>query len=221
MRSVCFFLIASSAFAQGTEPKAKPEEYPVQAHAKVLGQPVGVGAEFMVHSFSRGEESYIAPEFLVVEVALFPAKGANLSISPSQFTLRINGKKQVLQAQSPEMVASSLDHPQWQNRPRFEAGGGMGGIGVGTGRPQPTNIPGQPPEPGTRLPNPPGVPQDNPGAVEPRQRVSPQELAVQTALPSGDFHRPVSGFLYFVYKGKSSSIKSLELQYEDATVKLR
>jgi hypothetical protein len=52
-------------------------------------------------------------------------------------------------------------------------------------------------------------------------RVSPQDLAAQTALPQGEFRRPVSGFLYFSHKGKTSSIKSLELLYEDAVVKLR
>jgi hypothetical protein len=31
----------------------------------------------------------------------------------------------------------------------------------------------------------------------------------------------VSGFLYFAYQGKTSSIKSLELMYEAAVLKLR
>jgi|SRR5271157_816545 len=210
-RICCIFFLACAAFAQGTGPKPKPDDYPVQALAKVLGQPVALGAEFMVHSFSRGEESYIAPEFLVVEVALYPAKDANLTVSPSQFTLRINGKKQVLPPQPPGLVASSLSHPEWQNRPRFEAGGGMGGIGIGTPRPRPTNMPGQQPD-GT---------QDNPSGTEPRPRVSPQQLAVETALPSGEFHKPVSGYLYFSFKGKTSSIKSLDLLYEETVVKLR
>jgi hypothetical protein len=221
MRSLCLLLLASTAFAQGTDPKAKPDDYPVQAEAKVLGQPVGVGSEFMVHSFSRGEETYIAPDFLVIEVALFPVKGASLTVSPSQFSLRINGKKQVLVPQSPQLVASSLTHSEWRSGPRFEAGGGLGGIGIGTGQPRPANIPGQP-QPGTGIPpNPGGVSQDNPDGVATRPHVKPEELAVQTALPSGDFRKPVSGFLYFSFKGKSSSIKSLELLYEDTVVKLR
>ena len=209
MRSLCGFLLACAAFAQGTDPKPKAEDYPVQAEAKILGQPVAVGAEFMVHSFSKGEEAYVAPEFIVVEVALYPPKGAKLTVSPSQFSLRINGKKQALLPQSPGLVASSFDHPEWQNRPRFEMGGGMGGIGVGTPQPQPTGIPGRDPS------------QQDPYGSENRPRVNPRELAVQTALPMGEFQKPVSGFLYFSYKGKGSSIKSLELTYDDTVIKLR
>lgn len=211
MRSLCCFLVACAAFAQGTDPKSKPEDYPVQAQAKILGQPVAVGAEFMVHSFSKAEEAYVTPEFIVVEVALYPAKGAKLTVSPSQFTLRINGKKQALMPQSPGLVASSFDHPAWQNRPRFEMGGGMGGIGMGTPQqqPQPSNIPGRDPS------------QQDPYGKENPTRVNPRELAVQTALPMGEFQKPVSGFLYFSYKGKGSSIKSLELLYEDTVIKLR
>jgi hypothetical protein len=222
MRSATLLLFSAVAFAQGTETKPKPDDYPVQAVAHVLGKPITLGAEFMVHSFSRAEESYIAPEFLVVEVALFAGKGETLHVDPSQFVLRINGKKQPLVAQGPGLVASSLTHPEWQSRgPRMQAGGGLGGIGVGVGRPRPTDIPGMPPQPGTRPPNPVDIPQDNPSGMERREHVKPEELCVQTALPSGEFRRPVSGFLYYSYKGKVSSIKSLELVYADAVVKLR
>ena len=51
--------------------------------------------------------------------------------------------------------------------------------------------------------------------------VRPEELLVRTALSDGEFRGPVSGFLYFAYKGKPSGIKSLDLLYEDAVLKLR
>ena len=54
----------------GTRPKASEQEYP--AHSKLEG--LGIGAEYLVHSFSSGNEMFIAKEYLVVEVALFPAK---------------------------------------------------------------------------------------------------------------------------------------------------
>jgi len=213
-------LLAAAAFAQ-TEHKPKPEDYDVHAHATVLGKPVEVGAEFVVHSFSAGEESYVAPDFLVVDVALYPAKGDTLQVSLSQFLLRVNGKKQPLMAQPAQLVASSLRYPEWQNRPHVEAGGGMGGMGVGIGQPRPTNIPGYPPQPGTTTRPPIDVPKDNPGGLDPRQRAKPEDLVVRTALPAGEFQKPISGFLYFSYKGKVASIKSLELLYEDSVVKLR
>src|SRR5579872_1645256 len=143
MRCFSLVLLAGAVFA-GTDPKAKPEDYPVQAQSQISGQPVAVGAEFMIHSFSRGEESYVTPDFLVVEVALFPPKGVAITVDPSQFALRINGKKTPLLPQTPQLVAASLNHPEWRGAPRVQAGGGMGGIGVGMGQPRPTQVPGMP-----------------------------------------------------------------------------
>jgi hypothetical protein len=51
--------------------------------------------------------------------------------------------------------------------------------------------------------------------------VTPQELLVQTALPVDPHRGPVSGFLYFPFTGKTSSIKSLELIWQGASLKLR
>lgn len=221
MSRAAILLLVTTAVVAQTDPKPKPEDYPAEGRAQVLGKPVRIGAEFMVHSFSRGEESYIAPEFLVVEVALFPQAGSPLQVNLSQFMLRINGKKRPLMAQPPQLVASSLTHPEWRDRPRVEADAGVGGMGVGLGRPRPVDIPGMPPQPGTRLPNPPPVPKDNPSGMEPRPHVKPEELVVQTALPELSTDHAVSGFLYFAYKGKTGTIQSLELLYEDAVIKLR
>ena len=210
MRIICLSLAACAAFAQGTDPKPKPEDYPVHAQISVLGQPVTLGAEFDVHSFSRGEEMYVAPEFLVVEVAFYPPKGTRIDVSPPQFTLRVNGRKQPLLAQPPGLVASALSHPEWQNRPRVMAGGGMGGIGIGT------------PAQGPQQRNPPQAPRDDPSdGLAQKPRVSASDLALQTALPQGEFKAPVSGYIYFDYRGKISSIKSLVLYYQDTAISLR
>jgi hypothetical protein len=218
VRWILFVCAAHLSFAQsGTEPKATPADYPV--HAEAGG--AGVGAEFMVHSFSRGEESYIAVDYLVVDVALFPPKGQAIEVDTTKFTLRLNGKKAMLFPQSPAMVASSLSHPEWQTRPRPEADLGLGGVNIGLGRPrQTTPFPGAPPE--SRLPKPSRAPgPDNPGGIDAKERVKPETLVVETALPEGVSRGPVSGYLYFAYQGKAASIKSLELLYEGAVLKLR
>ncbi len=44
---------------------------------------------------------------------------------------------------------------------------------------------------------------------------------IRTALPEGSFKGPVSGFLYFPWKGKPKSIKKLDLLYDDAVLELR
>jgi hypothetical protein len=216
MRYTLFLCASALAFAQGTTPKPTPAEYPVYANAGNLV----VGAEFMVHSFSQGEQTFIARDYLVVEVALFPPKGEIAGVEPAKFSLRINGRKTVLMPQTPAMVAASLNHREWQERPGATADIGMGGVGVGLGHPrQATPFPGAPPE--QRLPKPPRAPDaDNPSGVV-KEEVKPEELVVRTALPEGGHRGAVSGFLYFAYTGKTSSIKSLELLYEGAVLKLR
>jgi hypothetical protein len=216
MRAVLLAIcVCAPALAQGTDPKPKAEDYPIHGNA----EGTEIGAEYMVHSFSRGEESYIARDYLSVEVALYPAKGQTLHLSESQFTLRVNGKKQAIQASAPTMVAASLTHPEWGQPSHVQLSGGVpGGPQIGIGQPRPPQIP-QTPIPGT--PNPPvDIPRDN-GGVIPRERVKPEQLVVETALPEGEHKRAASGFVYFPYSGKTTGIKSLELIYEGAVLKLR
>ena len=147
-------------------------------------------------------------------------KYGNVDVSATAFGLRINGKKQVLSPVSPGTVAATLQNSDWQSGPRLEGEGGMGNTGVILGRPVPQQVPGgqQPPQP-RRIPGAP--PQDDPGGIAPERRVTAPELVVQTGLPEGHFRGAVSGFLYFPYRGRSSSIKTLDLLYEDAVLKLR
>ena len=199
----------------GTTPKATAEEYPL--HAIVARD--DIGAEYMVHSFSEGEQMFIAENYLVVEVALFPPKGESVGVEVGKFALRVNGKKAMLMAQNPSMVAASLQHRDWQTPRGPVADLGLGGINVGLGRPRT-----QAPFPGgsdpNRLPNPPRAP-DGDSPVPPKEVVKPEELLMQTALPDGPHHGAVSGFLYFAWQGKASAIKSIDLLYDGVTLKMR
>jgi hypothetical protein len=220
VRLPLFLVCASLALAQGgTDPKLKAVDYDVQAQSKGIS----IGAEFMIHSVSGQGQTYITKEFLVVEVALYPPKGQGVTVNEGAFALRINGKKPALAPVAPALVASSLHHPDWQtpSGPQVEAGGGVGTTGVILGRPAPSQIPGQPvpqPAPQSRIPR---VPAPDYGGPQAEPRVTASELVVQMALPEGESHGPVSGFLYFPFGGKTASIKSLELIYEDAVLKLR
>jgi hypothetical protein len=220
MRYLILICFAGSMFGQGTETKRKPDDY--EAHGQAGS--AAIGAEFTVHSFSRGEQSYIAQDYLVVEVALFPAKGETLAVENGSFQLRLNGKKQLLQPQPATMVAADLQHPEWQQPGgvRPEIGGSLGNVGVIMGGPPRNNspFPGSNP-PGSQAPQPVPIPKDNPSGLQKEPPVKAEELVVQTALVEGPHHAAFSGFLYFPFKGKISSIKSLELLYEDAVLKLR
>jgi hypothetical protein len=191
------------AFSQGTTPKAKASEYPVNAKA---GE-IEVGAEYMVHSFGA-DQILLADDFLVVEIAVYPTKRTAVEVDARKFTLRLNGKKDVLLAQTPGMVAASIKYPDWQHNRRVVLGGGMGDQGI---------ILGQPPSverfPGDRRaergPAPPRVPADS--ATGPTEPVDVAELVKKVALPEGKTNWPVSGYVFFPYRGKASKLKSVEL----------
>src|ERR1700733_2450745 len=98
-RLVTLFLALAAALpAQyGTTPKPRAEDYPRHAAAEGLS----IGADYTIHSFSGGREMFIAQDYLVVEVALFPEKGKTLAVNARQFTLRLNHKKDALAPQAP------------------------------------------------------------------------------------------------------------------------
>ena len=203
--------------AQGTTPKPSAADYP--AHGEADG--VAIGAEYMVHSFGSGEQMYLARNYLVVEVALYPPKDTTFTADRSRFELHVNGKKTGIAPQAPQAVAANLSHPEWQSeQPGVSAAGGGGGIGVGTGNPtRGTPFPGAPQQ---RLPAPPRAPDaDSSGGLDRKTPVRAEEVLLQTALPVEPHRGPVSGFLFFPYSGKTGSIKSLELFYEGAVLKVR
>src|SRR5581483_5320106 len=176
MRFTWMVLLPLVAMAQGTTPKATLSDYPVHT----MEGSIGLGAEYMVHSFSLGEATYLAKDYLVVEVALFPPKGETVEIKYSDFTLKINGRKIGLFPQAPTMVASSLTHPEWRTDPHVEAVGSIGDRQVVYGAPPPPRIPGNS-DPRATPPSIPRVPRDNPGGIEPSAPVKPEEIVVNAA----------------------------------------
>jgi hypothetical protein len=171
------------AWAQGTTPKSKADDYEVHASTRTLE----IGAEFMVHSVLAEEQSTVAKDYLVIEVALFPPRSLSLHVDHGDFAVRLNGNP--LAQATAQMV----------------------------GRPNPP----YPSMPGQRRPLPrPPTPEQRAG-IDPPERLTGAQLVERTALPEGDFKGPVSGYLYFPFKGKTASIHSLELIYDDTMLKLR
>ena len=118
MRWLMWMCFAGIALAQGgTAPKAKPGDYELHAMA---GR-VGLGAEFMVHSFSGQGQTYIVKDFLVVEVALYPLKGTPVHADSTAFTLRLNGKR-TLNAMPAAAVVTAIERPEWRSGPRMDGG---------------------------------------------------------------------------------------------------
>lgn len=211
---------AIAARAQGTQPKASSADY--AAHARLEGMPVG--AECLFHSAPGPEGAIFVKDYLVIEVAVFPPAAPAPVLGSAQFRLRLNGKRDLLFAQSPGMVAASLRYPGYEGATVLTAGAGIGdGSVVVGGPPRAERFPGDP-RPGLgRLPRTPRVESGNPEAAS-KPAQTPEEFINRIAFPEGSPHGPASGCLFFHYQGKLKRIRSLELVVtsgkETATLKL-
>ncbi|MEO8369895.1 MAG: hypothetical protein ABI806_11900 [Candidatus Solibacter sp.] len=221
MRYLAIFLTVAAGLAQtdrpkifteGTPPKASVSEYPITGHWASLD----LGADYLVHSFGTGEQLYMADNYLVVEIALFPEKGESVTVEYGPFQLRINGKKASLLPLAPEFAARNLNRRD-PNQGGPLGGISLGGIGIGSGgggQRGGSPMPGGPDD--RRMPSP---PRTDDGELKPVVRA--EDILVRTALPAGTFKGPVSGFLYFPYAGKASSVKTAELWFHDVALKLK
>ena len=207
-----FLALRFVAIGQGTEPKAKAQDY--AAHERIGD--ITIGAENLGHSLPIPDRPLFTPDYLVVEVALFSEGNKPFSVDPGQFSLRLNEKKVALMPQSPGLVASSIKYPDWETRPELVGTAGIGDAQVGIGRtPSVERFPG---DRRTARPPPGGIPrvpdpQDRSGIERPPP-MSIDDAVQRATLPAGVVHPPVSGFLYFFYKGKLKSIKAMELIYD-------
>jgi hypothetical protein len=220
-----FLLLAMVLRADRITPKATPDDYPV--HAKI-GR-VEIAADFLVHSIvgSGHDQMFFARDFLVVEVAFYPGPGVRSRVDTPKFTLRLNGKKNVLFPESASMVAYSMKFPDQSAHPGLEAAGGVGGVLVGVGPPQ--TGPRFPTDP-TGAPYPNQLPPRAPGTTDPNvpqsARATLEEVLQQTALEDGEKTAAIAGYLFFAFSGNVNKLKSVELLYDSgadgvATLRLK
>ena len=188
-----FFCCTLSLVGQATTPKDKVTEYPLSAETTEAS----IGAEFMIHSVMSQEQTWVANDFLIVEVALYPKGKREITVTNSMFTLSIDGKK-TTGAQSPYMAASEMTNPYMD-------------MGAGGSQREGPRFPGDTRPDQNRLPAPPGgAPRDDSG-VERKPRQTMREAVIESALPEGKSDKPVSGLLYFPFRGKLKKVKSIEL----------
>jgi len=178
---------------KGLPPRVSPTDYQVQGKAGEYT----IAAEFDGHAVPVEEGSPLsAEEYVVVEAAVYGPPGAKLTLSPNQFSLRINGKKQAQPSEPFEVVFKSLKDPEWippdtgDKKSKTSIGGGGGGGGLGDNSPPPT----------------PHMPLELRRAMELKVR--------RGAFPEGDRTLPQAGLLFFSYRGKEKGISSVELIYQ-------
>ena len=183
--------------AQGTPPRASASDYQTQGKAG----DISIAAEFLGHSVPTSTNILSSEEYVVVEAALYGAADARLKLSLDDFSLRINGKKTPLPAQPYELVFKSIKDPDLEP-PASEkkSKGGLNTSGGGNGNE--ANLP----PPVVHIPI--GV-----------QRAMEQRVQ-KASLQEGERALPQAGLVYFQYRGKPQSIRSVELIYSGPAGKL-
>jgi hypothetical protein len=177
--------------ATGIPPRTAPTEYQAHAQAGL----VTVAAEFTRHSVATLQATLSTEDYVVVEVGLFGPPETRVKLSHEDFSLRINGKRFPLHAQPYGLVLSSLKDPEWQP-PVTEGSKSKTGISTDGGG----QNGGEPP------PTPPKMPFELVRVMQ--QRVQ------KAVLPEGDRLLPVAGLIFFEYRGKPTSIRSIDLTYD-------
>jgi len=209
LAALALALLPWPSLGEGIEPRSGPDEY--AAHGNLGG--VVFAAESGYRSVPADSGSIFLREGLVIEVAFFGPKRGQVETSEGRFTLRVNGKGDLL---SPVAPALLLFNERYGGQPRLD-------IGIGVGNNGGTVIVGGP-EVDTRYPEErrrgPGA---GPGASTSEEPTAAVEVMRRAALPTGAQTLPIAGCLYFQYGKKMKSIKQLELLYyqPSGTVTLR
>lgn len=180
--------------AKGMPPRPSPAEYQAHAQAGALT----IAAEFTGRSVPTLQGPLATEDYVAIETGFFGPPGARITISSTDFSLRINGKKP-LPSQPFGLVIASVKDPEWAPpepvQPKQKTvlnSGDSGGGGQGQGD---SKTP----------PPPPKVPIEiQRGWAQRVQRV---------ALPEGDRVLPQAGLIFFQYRGKVDRIDSMELIY--------
>lgn len=178
----------------------KASDYPV--HASLAG--MEIGAEYLEHSVPSEKGFYIATDFLVVDVGVFPSTPEGVNVKSGQFSLRINRDKRVLVPVSPGTVAAALKYPDLESQ-RGAAGQHQSVSATG-------KFPGDPEAPPPIVAA--GAPPPDPSVIEKQIPTSMDESVASAALPDGPTRKAAKGCVFFRYRGKMKSIKSLELIYD-------
>jgi hypothetical protein len=210
-------LFAINAFAQprGTVPRPSADKY--ATHASSNDAVIGAAriSDKLIHKF-------ISPEVedccVVVEVALYPAKGGKIEVTVSDFSLHVVGEDTAVKSSTAAAIAKQLPYV-------VQLGATSGGSGAMVGpHPQIDSrtggvshdpVTGMPRRDGTYTPN--GVDggvgiagsQGSESGSVPQKREIELKMA-EKGIPEGTTSTPVAGYLYFSLEKKKGARYQLE-----------
>jgi len=198
--------------AAATVPRASPSDYPAQSSRPELV----LAGEFYGRSAPTRTGTIFTGHYVVVEVAVYPARGQRVTVHPSELRLFINGAKYGLLPQSGSVVAGTLKWYGYEREPGVQIGGGVGPIYIPSQPRQGPNFPGDPTDRQPTRPKAPEGGQDPNGNNRADKRVAedPAEALPQMELESGETLHPVSGYLYFYWPAHTKKLRNVELRWE-------
>jgi hypothetical protein len=174
--------------SKGIPPRTTPGDY--QAHAQA-GK-ITIAAEYDQHAVPDPTVALTTEDYVVVEVAFYGPPGTNLALNYQDFSLRLNGKKNLLPARPYALVFKSLKSPEYE--PPSEHMLDKGKTNVNTNGSS-----------------------DSPNITDPKLapiihipiEVSREwERKVHMAsLPEGDRALPQGGLIFFEHSGKTNSVE--------------
>src|SRR5665213_2544832 len=108
--SQCAAQAPAARVSKGLPPRATAGEYLSRAQAGKYT----IAAEFDRHDVPAAESTLTTEDYICVEVGIFGAADSHLTVSSSDFSLRINGKKTPLAAEQFSMVFTNLRDPTYE-----------------------------------------------------------------------------------------------------------
>jgi hypothetical protein len=221
MRIAATLWIAAFCLAEdgkGLRPRPAPEDYAVKATEKDLTIAASLlSSEQVKNAFATG----LAPHYIVVEVAVYPAGGGAREIRADDFLLRIGVNRAVLRPVDARTIAARLSRKANADGrrgspsdialyPSVGVGVGSGGLGrrVGTG----VGV-------GVGVGNGGPGPQPPPAPTDDDRKTMEIELSEKGLAPVKTT-QPVAGYLYFPIPAKRKQTAIYELEYLGVKPKL-
>lgn len=180
--------------SKGLPPRDSPGDY--QAHGQA-GM-VTIAAEYDAHAIPDPTLTLSTADYVVVEVALYGPAGTKLPLNFQDFSLRLNGKKNLLPGQPYALTFKSLKSPEYEPPSQHEldkannkstvTGGSNGAGASSTG-----NITEPVLAPIIHVP------------IE-VSRMWQQKIHM-ASLPEGERTLPQAGLLFFEHSGKANSVE--------------
>lgn len=203
-------LFSLAARADRLPPRKDASEYPRFKQFERFT----LAVEYCGRTATGERGAYFVDDYVLIDVAVYPAKGRTASLRREDFTLSVNGKDSV-SPHAPGTVATTIRDPHYDRRGKLDTTVSAGPVIFGPPRRGP-RFPGDPAETQGRLPAPPRVPEQDRSGIEREPAETDLRAVEEQAMPEGKTEQPARGYVYFPYRGKLGKIKTLVLVYQSA-----